>query len=59
MLCIKDDALQRQLLQQAMEPLLAVLPQQMDERRVQRVLQGLVGRHCAPILATVVLRREA
>ena len=59
MLCIEDDALQRQLLQQAMKPLLAILAQQMDKRCIQRVLQGLVGRHRAPILAAVVLRREA
>ena len=55
---IEDDAFQRQLFQKAVETLLAVFAQQMDERRVERVLQGLVGRHCAPILATVVLRRE-
>ena len=42
-----------------MKPLLAIFAQQVYKRRIQRVLQGLVGRHCAPILTTVVLRREA
>ena len=58
MLCIEDDTFQRQLFQQGMKPWLAILAQKMDKRCVQRVLQGLVGVHRAPILAAVVLRRE-
>ena len=59
MLSVKDNAFQRQLLQQRMEPRLTVFTQKMHKRRIERVLQSLIGRHRAPILTAVVLWREA
>ena len=56
---VEDDAFQRQLLQQSMKTGLTIFAQQMHERRIERVLQSLVGRHGTPILTAVVLRCEA